>query len=1133
MRNEEIYRTSQKVHTTEEQTANSINAIVGNRSNRFTTVALLSQSAFTNKTFDKFGQCRVLQLVDDHNYNEVYAVLTDAWASTPFKVGMGVSVYGKFKEEKDRSGNSYLVILISQKEPSHYLILYPARSLAVTGLKEASNCDRKIYLRSVYSTLARQNHEAAIKGTIYHNIFELVLLGKITGENREQAASLVSQQILRESNFFLTPDDEAKYIRISGEMMGAVTVALGFKQTYLVDKEPINYKDGKIVIESLVDTEHAFNSYNFGFSGKVDVLFKCKYYPVRGLRGSSDIYVPFELKTGKHKDAIFYNDQAMIYNFCLHDDATKDGLSMVYYSIDGEIVVVENDFKRFGDALRGRNYAVFVMNDDKPPKVLRDKHMCTNCIQLSNCTVEFLKDKFEAKELNFKGSEDKLGSETKKKPVGDSSHRGVSDDSSTKKAPKRGSLEMDEFMGFMDEVSQQQTELDAEHNRNMDRNPTVEIEDLCNLKLGIEDKIKDLSSRGRLTYRNLFYLKKGLKSIGTDEAYKKAQVEISGATVPSNYSFSFSNLQTLIRLISSRELIDEAKTVSPELEVRINRTTRNDIDDLLNDFHKDKVIVVYNSIIFHLKLEGKVVNRDVHQYPGFCILRLFLETDRRAFEVFVKEFNGAYSSKYYSNWLMVKDEKYYYSLMRLNLSHMLTSDSHESLIRILVDGSGKDRELVGSMSQHADEDEIIRTLEVPLNYDQRKAVLSSVIADTFWTVNGYSGTGKKQVVVALLKRLLMRGERTLLVGNNFTTINAILAKMATYLTPKQKDEVLRMMGGVHNNTAGYPVFTGSSSQTIQDMREYNKKTVFCATIQNLGRCRFADLDFKYVIVVEASDIPESIVLQALYLGEKRILVGDSKLSVLTNEGVRGGLDRSLFDNLHEKYPLSMTQLIQQYKHSADLSEFLNKTLYDGSLKNGQGVQDLVLPPSQPTSQCQWMASMLARGLVLLNTEGLVSRKMEFRLGLTDETSVTRQTSFVKTEIEKAVDVYNYYLTNGLTHADMLLVVEDYNQQGVIKGVLEKADVCLLNSIKGKANDVVFVVLCFEGMLLSSSDCARIAWQIRYVVSKARKQAVIITNLDKIRSKKELIPILEAIRESGLIIDIKKEEIEEYIGSCPF
>lgn len=1158
MRQTEIHKTSQKIQSSKEKLTNSINALRHNISNRLKVIADLRPSELPHINWSRYGSnCRIFQLIDDHDYNDIYAVLSDAWINTPYKNLMPVNIYGHFQELIDNNEETYVVISISQKVPGNYIVLYPDRCLAVTMLKESSNCDRKTYLRYLYSTMARQNSIAATKGTIYHNVFELVLLGHIDLNDEGKTADLVSQQILREASFFITQEDETNLKNLQEEMLQAVRAAFRFKNKYMLNKSAIDHKDSKIIIESLVDTEYAFNSHNFGFSGKVDVLFKCKYYPNKNLKGSTDIYVPFELKTGRIKDHIFYNDQAMIYNFCLHDEATKDGLSMVYYSIDDEINVVENDFKAFGNAIRGRNYTAFVIYDDNPPKVLRDKHMCTNCIHNNSCTMEYVKDKYNNNELEFKpvnngqtmlrsindlsiSNSKRKGqlqrdireeSKTKKRNVVEMMITEGDDDVATKKQRPKVSYDDDELLMFMDEVSNQDTMANTQAQELHDFNADVDIEDLLKVKVGIEDKIRDLAGKGKLRYRNLRYLSQSLRSIADDEAYKKSLKAGSNTTNPNSYIFSFSNLQTLIRLIQCNDLKDDVKIVTPEIEVRINRTTRNDIDDVLNDFHRGKVIVLYNSAIFHLRLEGKIKERYVHQYQSFCVLRILLETDRQVFEGFVKEFNGANNSKYYGNWQMVKDERSYYPLMRLNIAHLFTYDGYENLIRVLLRKA--DEPVGNTLSQNTDEVECIRALGIRLNDEQVQAVLSCLLTKYIWMVNGYSGTGKKQVVVALLKSLLTKGLKALLVTNSPSTMNKVLSLLSEYLTDEQKTAVVRMMGGNHANSFGFPMFNGTSCQTLTEMLEYNQKTIFCTTLQTLGKCRFTDNNFEYVIVAEASDISEPMILQALYLGRKIMLIGDCCSNTLSIDSESGYLNKSLFDRLYSKYPTSVSEITTQFKHNQEISRFLNSLVYGSKLKDNNTIGNLSLDINVISPQPSWLTKLVSHGLVLLNTEGLISKRTDFRFEYSTDISITRHSAVMRTEIERTIEIYKHYIDLGIDHSEVLVVVEDYSQQATIKDAIEKVDVCLMSNVKGRTKDIVLMVLCLDGLGFSHSETARLRDQIKYVVARARKQVVIVINLENIRDNSNLKDLVNAFKNMGVVIDVKKEEIAAYIDSCPF
>ncbi len=101
-----------------------------------------------------------------------------------------------------------------------------------------------------------------------------------------------------------------------------------------------------------------------------------------------------------------------------------------------------------------------------------------------------------------------------------------------------------------------------------------------------------------------------------------------------------------------------------------------------------------------------------------------------------------------------------------------------------------------------------------------------------------------------------------------------------------------------------------------------------------------DIEFDYVVMDEASQVPLYLSLLPLLKTDKFIIIGDHKqLQPISNENADIYLNKSIFNLLIKKYPENHTFLNIQYRMNHEISDIASYLYYSSKLKTFEDVAD--------------------------------------------------------------------------------------------------------------------------------------------------------------------------------------------------
>jgi len=256
----------------------------------------------------------------------------------------------------------------------------------------------------------------------------------------------------------------------------------------------------------------------------------------------------------------------------------------------------------------------------------------------------------------------------------------------------------------------------------------------------------------------------------------------------------------------------------------------------------------------------------------------------------------------------------------------------------------------------------------------QKEVIKNALKKKFTLIQGPPGTGKSTtiaMIVSVIKNCcLSEGEKILVAAPSNTASNHLTWKIEE-TGSLRKGELVRLISYAKENSESEVshLYTKNMckeiDQTLRDIdsnyqsnlltREERKEyfetrdkleevfitqaKVVCCTFSGSFDKRLEHLDFKYVILDEASQATEPETILPMLRGAKQvIMVGDQNQlgpTVKCSQAGRMGLGKSLFHRLCESIEPSILSV--QYRMHPSISSFPSSEFYRGKLKNGLSV----------------------------------------------------------------------------------------------------------------------------------------------------------------------------------------------------
>lgn len=284
--------------------------------------------------------------------------------------------------------------------------------------------------------------------------------------------------------------------------------------------------------------------------------------------------------------------------------------------------------------------------------------------------------------------------------------------------------------------------------------------------------------------------------------------------------------------------------------------------------------------------------------------------------------------------------------------------------------------------------------------------------------------------------------------------------------------------------------------------------IIATTVISASSYHTSDIEFDYLIMDEASQVPVYLALIPLLKCDKFILIGDNKqLEPIANNNATVFLNKSIFSALIEMYPDYYTFLNVQYRMHEDICRLSSNLYYDGLLKSGSKTKynklyvkdDYILISDNPVT--------------FINTGGVNFHEESTSSGC-----------FNKYEADIILSIIYELICNGISSYDIGVISPYRCQKLYLKKLLAKhefgsVEVDTIYRFQGREKKVIILSFCksntgslskFQENFLSDKN------QLNVSLTRATSSLIIVGDLDFLMSARNIRDLKFMIGQENII-----------------
>lgn len=432
-----------------------------------------------------------------------------------------------------------------------------------------------------------------------------------------------------------------------------------------------------------------------------------------------------------------------------------------------------------------------------------------------------------------------------------------------------------------------------------------------------------------------------------------------------------------------------------------------------------------------------------------------------------------------------------------------------------------------------------------LNQDQKKALYAILYSRDFVLVHGYPGCGKTEVVVHFLAYAIQAQKRVLITAYTHRSLLVIANRLERLLRPRDHQQVVWL---VENKEMGvtdrFEVFSPPQVRTQAQFAEYTEKSVYFCPSMSIRKFNFQAQDFDYVLIDEASQIIEPILMDSLGIGAKFVMFGDylqlapiQRSKTKTEQEVK--LNVSLLEKMCKVFPENAVHLRIQYRMNSDILALVNSLFYNGELRDGcksvAGQRLELQPPANWAPDTSWIPQVLFgtenSGVVFVDA-GIPEFSDPF-YALEDEysqcvTALSSKNSALRMEnfewmlrqnhlLDATVTVCESLVALGVPVADILVITTLNKQRQNLEIKLVRSQIITIDRAQGSDSRVVVLLLSDFGkddsFLLSSLQRVNVA------ISRAKEKLIIVGDSEELARYPETSRLVGELDRRGWLVRI--------------
>lgn len=294
---------------------------------------------------------------------------------------------------------------------------------------------------------------------------------------------------------------------------------------------------------------------------------------------------------------------------------------------------------------------------------------------------------------------------------------------------------------------------------------------------------------------------------------------------------------------------------------------------------------------------------------------------------------------------------------------------------------------------------------------------------------------------------------------------------------------------------------------------FKNKSIIATTVLSASNTFTKDIEFDYVIMDEASQVPVYLALIPLMKTDKFILIGDNKqLQPISNFNASYSLNKSIFNLLIEKYPDNYTFLNIQYRMNEEISNIASNLYYKGQLLTGELAKN-----KRITLNSNKYFFLNDNPLTLINTSNVYYFESNIYGGCCNKYESNIILNIVKSLVEENIS------------PSQIGVITPYKKQkSYLKSLFQKeklnVETDTIYRFQGREKDVIIVSFCkssnksltkFQKNFLADEN------QLNVSITRSRKKLILIGDMSLLSNA---LNIKKLVKEVSPINTIYLEDL---------
>ncbi|MDO5852439.1 MAG: DEAD/DEAH box helicase, partial [Methanobacteriaceae archaeon] len=266
-----------------------------------------------------------------------------------------------------------------------------------------------------------------------------------------------------------------------------------------------------------------------------------------------------------------------------------------------------------------------------------------------------------------------------------------------------------------------------------------------------------------------------------------------------------------------------------------------------------------------------------------------------------------------------------------------------------------------------------------------------------------------------------------------------------------------------------------------------------------------EIDYTYLIIDEASQVPIYLALIPLLKTEKFILVGDDKqLQPITNKQATHLLNQSIFHHMKHKYLENHTFLETQYRMNKEISQIASKLYYQKRLKTNDKNKNIqiniklnnILLNKQP--------------ITYINTANTKNYEENINSGCIN-----------KKEAQLIKDIIETLLKQNIKPEQIGIISPYKKQQKQIQKIIQnsKIETDTIYRFQGREKDIIIISFCKSNLEQLKPGQKRFISQTNQLnvsITRAKKKLIIIGDYNILQQTKNTKELIKSINPKNII-----------------